>query len=424
MWSQRKDGFQMSDSSRHITTLLFVFVGVLGSAYAGQDVPVGITFRRDTLWRSDARGDNWCLTWAADDSQITSMCDGNWLKGKHSYHNHLYRIIDGPDNLRRQDIPQYPQFISGTGSWFGYGIVSVDDIVYSVVSKTPANQWSGPFKGIKLLKSKDHGQTWWRVDRFGQARKIGPSDKVRNEVNSAEMFFLEEFGLPHKHKEAYPFSFVDFVKCGKANALAKDDYLYIYSPEGASAHKLLLARAPKNKLEIRDEWEYFMRYTDGRPVWTSNIQRRGYVHVFPEKNKDGEYFGWYSWLPSVVWNPGLGLYIMVNGGTYGGRTMTSSDKDYYDAWMHTRTGSLGFWYSKEAYGPWKQFYYTDHWTADDARNLTYQPKLSPKWISADGKHMVLIWSDAMKNEKGRSHTVNYKWNQMKVSIETGDPTGN
>jgi hypothetical protein len=34
--------------------------------------------------------------------------------------------------------------------------------------------------------------------------------------------------------------------------------------------------------------------------------------------------------------------------------------------------------------------------------------------------MVLIWSDAMKNEKGRSHTVNYKWNQMEISIEMGE----
>jgi len=32
--------------------------------------------------------------------------------------------------------------------------------------------------------------------------------------------------------------------------------------------------------------------------------------------------------------------------------------------------------------------------------------------------MVLIWSDAMKNEEGRSHTVNYKWNHMKITIET------
>jgi len=30
--------------------------------------------------------------------------------------------------------------------------------------------------------------------------------------------------------------------------------------------------------------------------------------------------------------------------------------------------------------------------------------------------MVLIWSDAMKNEQGHSHTVNYRWNQMKIRL--------
>ena len=73
--------------------------------------PTGVTFHKDTLFRSDNRGDNWCLTWTADGSQVTSMCDGNWLGGKTSYHNHLYRIIGGPDDFRREDIPNYPQFV-------------------------------------------------------------------------------------------------------------------------------------------------------------------------------------------------------------------------------------------------------------------------------------------------------------------------
>jgi len=406
-----------------ITTLLIF--SVCTSLFADAErrvghpsVPTGVTFHKDTLYRSDARGDNWCITWAADDSQITSMCDGNWLQGEHSYHNHLYRVVGGPDNFSREDIPNYPQFVSRTGSWFGYGIVSVDGILYSVVSKTPANSWSGPFRGIKLLKSKDNGNTWFRVDRQGRERKISPWDDARNEVNANEMFFLEEFGLAHQDQQAYPFSFADFVKDGRDNSIAKDDYLYLYSPEGAHAHKLLLARIPKNKVGVRTAWEYFVKFKNTRPLWTSNIAERGCVHVFPEKSRKGDHFGWYSWLPSVVWNKGLGLYIMVNGGTYAGRNMTSSDKDYYDAWMHTCTGSLGFWYSEYPYGPWVKFYYTDYWTADDPKNLTYQPKLSPKWISDDGKGMVLIWSDAMKNEEGRSHTVNYKWNHMKITIET------
>ncbi len=380
-------------------------------------IPTGVTFHKDTIFRSDTHGDNWCITWAADGSQITSMDDGNWLGSEHSYHNHLYRVIGGADGFSREDIPKYPQFASGTGSWFGYGITSVDGILYSVISKTPANRWSGPFRGIKLLKSPDNGHTWYRVDRHGNEREMGPWDDARNDVNADEMFFLEEFGLPHEEQEAYPFSYLDFVDHGKDNSLARDDYLYIYSPEGSHVNKLLLARVRKDKIGIRNAWEYFAKYENAGPVWTSDIQERGYAHIFPEKSHDGDYFGWYSWLPSVVWNQGLKLYIMVNGGTYAGHKMTASDKDYYDAWMHTRTGSLGFWYSENPYGPWHEFYYTDYWTADNPGNLTYQPKLSPKWISEDGEEMVLIWSDAMKDENGRSHTVNYRWNQMRITIQ-------
>ncbi len=382
-----------------------------------EHIPSGVTFHKNTIYRPDGHGDNWRPLWAADDSQITPMCDGSWL-GIKQYHNHLYRIIGGPDNFLRKDIPNYPDFSPKLGSWFGYGVVSVDGILYSVVSKTPGPRWSGPFRGIKLLKSKDNGDTWYRVDRHGNERKLGSQDSARNEVNPHEMFFLEEFGLPHQKQKAYPFSFVDFVKCGKDNSAAKDNYLYIYAPEGAHAHKLLLARVPKDKLGIRSVWEYFVKYKDSLPIWTSDISKRGHVHVYPQKSRDGNCFGWYSWVPSVVWNEGLGFYIMVNGGTYGGSKMTSSDKDYYSSWMHTQTGSLGFWHSKKPYGPWHQFYYTDYWTVDDPKNRTYQPSLSPKWISKDGKEMVLIWSDAMKNKEGRSHTVNYKWNHMRITIQT------
>lgn len=406
---------------RAITYVLIgLLLTVLSGISMGEDrkIPIGVAFEKDTLYRSDGRGDNWCITWAADGSQVASMCDGNWLGGKPSYHNHLYRILGGPSGFTRQDVPGYPQFAWGTGSWFGYGIVSVDGALYATISKTPKNSWSGPFRGIKLLKSHDNGATWNRVDHQGHERRIGPEDKARNEVTPEEMFFLEESGLPHQDRQAYPFSFVAFVQCGQDNTAAKDGYVYIYSPEGAHAHKLCLARVPKDKMGIRRNWEYFARYDETEPVWTPNIDERGYAHVFPEKTVDGHYFGWYSWLPSVVWNEGLGLYIMVNGGTCAGHGMTDSDADYYDAWMHTETGSLGFWYAEKPYGPWHRFYYTDAWTVDNPKNRTYQPKLSPKWISADGRQMTLIWSDAMKNEAGRSHTVNYRWNQMRISIQT------
>lgn len=380
--------------------------------------PTGITFQLDTLFRSPGHGDNWCMTWAADNSVITSMCDGDWLQTKAGgYHNHLYRILGGPVGFSREDLPGYPDFSGDEGSWFGYGIVSVEGVLYSAVSRTPAAGWSGPFRGVKLLRSDDNGRTWYRVDRNGGLRELAPHDPARNHVSTAEMFFLEESGIPHRRKVAYPFSYFDFVQCGRDNSAAKDDFLYIYSPEGAHAHLLMLARVPKDRLGIRSAWEYFTGYEHGEARWSSDIQARRPVYEFPEKSQKGHYFGWYSWLPSVVWNPGLNLYIMVNGGTYAGHGMTDTDEDYYDRWMHTETGSLGFWYAEHPYGPWHEFFYTDYWFVDSPENRTYQPKLSPKWISESGQEMVLIWSDAMKNELGQSHTTNYTWNQMSVTLK-------
>ena len=179
----------------------------------------------------------------------------------------------------------------------------------------------------------------------------------------------------------------------------------------------MLARAPKERLGARAAWTYFCGYQHGKARWCPELGDRQPVHIFPDKSDDGNRFGWYSWLPSVVWNEGLGLFIMANGGTYAGRGMTGSDEDYYDAWMHTETGSLGFWFARQPYGPWREFYYTDYWTVDSPQNRTYQPKLSPKWIDASRQQMVLIWSDAMRDESGRSHGPNYTWNQMAVTIE-------
>lgn len=411
--------------------ILIAALAIFVSCGDTSNIPISVKFKLDTVKRIGYRGDNWCITWAIDGSQIISMDDGNWLSqnqsmddeswlanGEPYYHNYLYRIIGDADNFTREEISGYPQFFWQGQGWFGYGICSVNGIIYSLVSKTPSDRWDGPFRGIKMLKSSDNGKYWYRVNRKGRERLLEPADEAREEVNHEEMFFLEEFGITKHGKTACPFSFCSFVQNGQDNIAAKDDYVYIYSPEGAQTNQLCLARANRNTIEKRDTWEYFSGWEGNKPNWTKDIMSRNAVHVFPEKNLHGEYFGWYSWLPSVVWNPGLNLYIMANGGTYAGDSLSNSPEDYYNRWMHTKTGSLGFWYSENPYGPWKQFYYTDYWTVDDENNLTYQPKLSPKWISEDGKKMVLIWSDAMKNEKGKSHTVNYLWNQMEIEIIT------
>ena len=352
------------------------------------------------------------------------MCDGNWLVFEPpiaQIHNKLYRIIGDSESFEREEIPNYPDFRDADGSWFGYVIVSVNGNLYTTISKTPDISWSGPFTGIKLLKSSDNGVSWHRVNCEGKILKLDVIDSMRNVVNQEEMFFMRNSIFLKKEQNAYPFSFMDFVQEGQDHSASKDDFVYIYSPEGAQSHKLTMARVQKDNIEIRDVLEYFTVFdSKNEPQWSKDITKRGYVHEFPEKSAKNDYFGWYSWLPSVVWNKGLGLYIMANGGSYAGYGMTDSDEDYYDRWMHTETGSLGFWYSENPCRPWTQFYYTDYWEVDDEDNRTYQPKLSPKWISEDGKNMTLIWSDAMKNAEGKSHSTNYLLNQMEIEIKIGE----
>ncbi len=381
----------------------------------------GVHFYKETLRRVGSPGDNWCVTWTVDDSQMISMDDGSWVDPAGSYHNRLYKVIGSTDFNHNRDVSEvtaYP-FFRDHGverGWYGYGIVSIGHTIYTAVSLTPNTKFN-PFLGVKILKSPDNGESWYRVNKQGKARKLSSGGQVHYETSSDEMFFKEEFGKQGHGRVSYPFVWLSFVQNGQAGSASKDGYIYIYSPEGSNTSKLLLARVKKEDFEVRSNWEYFKSWNNSTPVWTSDINQRGAVHQYPDKSKNHYYFGWYSWLPSVVWNEGLGVYIMVNGGTYAGMKMSQSRSDYYNSWVHVKTGSLGFWYSKNPYGPWEKFYYVDHFTVDDKNNRTYQPKLSPKWISEDGKKMTLIWSDAGQNDKGEYYSENYTWNQMQIEIK-------
>jgi len=347
------------------------------------------------------------------------MDDGDWLGGQYKYHSRLYKINGQSNGFSYNEIQDYPEFHVNGDGWFAYGVLSVKGVLYSLVSKTQHSAWSeGPFRGMKMLRSYDNGNSWHRVDKNNNDRFLSRFDNARELLSDNEMFFFEESGRFGKGKVAYPFSYATFVQNGKDHSASKDGFVYVYSPEGANSHQLLLARVPEEQLGQRSAWQYFSGWNGNTPVWSSNLEQRQPNLVYPERASNGEYFGWYSWLPSVVWNEGLGLYVMVSGGTYAGDNRTNSTDDYYNSFMHTKSGTLGLWYSENPYGPWTQFYYNENWTVDDSKNLTYQPKLSPKWMSDDGRQMTLIWSDAMRDRQGFSHTVNYKWNQMDINITT------
>jgi hypothetical protein len=366
-------------------------------------IPRSVRFHPD-IHRAGVLGDNFCLTWAADGHQYTAVDDGcGFVETPHHgfnghWNNRVWRIKGGPHDFEGEFLPGYPDYPqsfphavqspTGRNDWYAYGAISVDGVIYQSLTLCEGDSFS-PFRGVKFLVSPDCGRTWQHAN--GRPAWLGSHSRER-----AEMHFLDEDG-----PRICAFSILEFLQYGRDCSLARDGYVYIYSPNGRPPfnNQLNLARCPRGGILDRGRWEYFFGYRNGAPHWTPHLGWRGIVHTFPEG------YDWYSWHPSVIYNPGLDLYLMANGGT--GRDRT---------WMHTLPGTLCLLWSKTPWGPWTEFYRDENWVMDNPDNRLYQPKLSPKWISADGRTLWLIFSDA-SHEWGKDGAGNYRWNAVEITLD-------
>ncbi|GAA3978743.1 hypothetical protein [Allohahella marinimesophila] len=389
--------------------------------------PTSLSLEKSTHQKIGGRGDNWTLTWAKDGSTLVTMDDGNWFSSSSNTYSHAIYRINYPSanssNFSMSNVSRltnYPTFSYKKSCSFGYGLLSVDGVIYSMVSRCSGVNWN-QFYGMKLLKSYDNGNTWYRVDKNGGEDYMGAWDANRDSRDSSEYFFYK--GKGHTHYDSavgamtyYPFVYNTFVQAGKdyQEGLNRDGYVYIYSPDPTHASKINLARVKHYELDVRANWEYFKYYdTSGNPVWTSNIDDRGVTHSLRRTDSSGNPISWYSGLPDVVYNKGLGKYIMVNGGMYA-KTYNGTD-----AGKNNGSGSLTFHYSDNPYGPWKELRHIDHFTATSSTERTYQPKLDPKNISSDGTRMTLIWSD----HAGPFSSNYYTFNQMQIKIGVDSDSG-
>ena len=84
------------------------------------------------------------------------------------------------------------------------------------------------------------------------------------------MFFWHE-------DEDWAFSQMDFVQHGQNNSLAKDDYVYIYSPNGKRPHLLNLARVQHDSIVDRSAYRFLLATTRrlGRMVADERISANG-----------------------------------------------------------------------------------------------------------------------------------------------------
>src|SRR5262249_17263961 len=123
------------------------------------------------------------------------------------------------------------------------GMLMVEGVLYL---------WVRNAGNAQLAWSADHGRTWtwgdWKL--------------------------TTSFGCP------------TFLNFGRNYAGARDEYVYVYSQDDASAYRpadrYVLARVPKSRVRDRAAYEFF-RGGDGKgqPLWTTNVAERGAVLTHP-----------------------------------------------------------------------------------------------------------------------------------------------
>ena len=368
---------------------------------------ISIERLEDTTIRLGGVGDNWHMSWAANDKQYVALCDGSgWpeIEGHNgkSYNARVYAINGGPPEPSFEHLPGYPDLYCGeppdSNRYYGFGILALDSSIYHFMS-TPNHVFSEPgarFAGAKLIYSADNGETWRNQDG-------SPLEWERwDERTHENMAFIEEPG------EA--FSLLTVLQMGRNYEHNTDGFVYVYAPNGnteGSMNQVVMFRARRESILDRASYEFFAGHgSGGTATWSSDIGEREVVHTFPA--------GWvntkihpYSWHPSVVYNAPLGLYLMANWG------MGCAP----DGMWFGKPSYLGFWAAEHPWGPWTQIHEDTAWTpAGDPGARAYQPQISPKWIANDGKSFWLVWTDFQVIDGKRPY---YSFNMQEVRVHMG-----
>lgn len=357
-----------------------------------------MTRREETVVRYAGYGDNWHMSWASDDRQYVSLCDGPGFAThpRVSYNSRMLAISGGPRDAKFHDLPGYPMLGKPSQRpmdprYYNFGTLALDGRLYQYMStfnrsfRADEMEKYKPhetvrFIGAKLIYSPDNGRTWHNQN--GSTPVFWePWDRRSRD----SMVFFEE------DQEA--FSLLTVLQMGKNYEHNGDGYIYVYSPNGnteGTMNELVMFRVPAAKLLDRSSYEYFGgRGVNGAAKWTADIKARAVVHTFPR--------GWvntlvhpYAWHPSVVYNAALGVYMMANWGMG-----TAPDGMWFN-----KPSYLGFWISDTPCGPWEQVYEETAWMPERSNAArAYEPQIAPKWIAADGKSFWLVWTDFQVTDK-------------------------
>jgi CubicO group peptidase (beta-lactamase class C family) len=283
----------------------------------------------DTIIRLAPGSDNWPSTWGDDDHLYVSYGDGNgftpFVPEKLSLG--FARIAGmppalSPANLRTADGEQHGDGRSGRKA---SGLLMIDGTLYLLVRNAGNAQ---------LAWSDDRGITWkW-----------------------SDWKFTTSFGCPA------------FVNFGANYAGARDDYVYLVSPDADTAYqradRLVMARVPKDKLREAGAYEYFVqRNAQGVATWCHDIAQRGGILENPAA----------CYRSHITYNPGLKRYLLTTIGR-------GADTRY--------AGGFGVFDAPAPWGPWTTVFYTDTWDVGPGESNHFPAK----WLDVDGRGGWLLFS--------------------------------
>jgi hypothetical protein len=167
------------------------------------------------------------------------------------------------------------------------------------------------------------------------------------------------------------FGYLTIVNYGKNYSGARDNYVYLVTPNGPDAYNnydsFVLLRVHKDSIRTESAYQFYSGTDPANPQWSSNIAYR--KAVFTQSGR--------CWRSSVSYNPAIGRYIwwqlkMDDGGAVTAR---------YD-------GGLGVFEAPEPWGPWRTAFYVEMQQWDKGAGET--GCFPTKWMSQDGKTMHMV----------------------------------
>ena len=290
----------------------------------------GITWAsKDKIIRKAKGSDNWPMTWANDGDLYAAYGDGWGFEPKitEKLSTGFAKIKGTPLNFSGINIRSSDeQYGDGSSGKKASAMLMVDNVLYMWLRNADQSQ---------LAWSTNHAKDWtWSDWRFK------------------------------------PFGYICFINFGRNYSGARDNYVYMYSPDIPSAYeetdKVVLMRVPKERIRDRSSYEFIKALNgDGDPIWTTDISERGAVFTFHGGCNRMD----------VTYNAGIGRYLM----TMRSRAKAGGENQFsiYDA--------------PAPWGPWTTVYYEKQDSTSYA-GWGESQHIPSKWISPDGREFYLVFS--------------------------------